>query len=221
MATITDHQLITNGSAFSTQYNNVTTAPWPPTEQLENRIIYAVDPNTPLRMPFNRADYFISTANVPTRCAPNTGVLEKVVVNQSDGGLTVFTPLLDCVADMQVGFGLDMDSNNQIGTYANADGTSVGSTEGATVGTVQATLNDNPPGVLRQRLREVRVYVLAHEGQADPSFTYTTNTIRIGEPDTTKTGGINPGRDYNLSADMLRYRWKVYTLVITLNNLSR
>lgn len=216
LGTTTDHRLITNGSNFSTRYNNVTSAPWPPTDRIETRVIYAVDPSTALRMPFNRADFFVSTANVPTRCAPNTGVLEKVVVNQSDGGLTAFMPLLDCVADMQVGFGLDMNGDGELsinsGTYSNADGTSVASfNEGAV--DVPATLND--PGLLRRRLKEMRVYVLAHEGQADPSYTYATNPVTVGE----KFGGVNIGRDYNLSADMLRYRWKVYTLVIKSDNL--
>ena len=72
-------------------------------------MMYGVDQDTNLRMPFNRADYFISNTNAPSRCAPNTGVLEKVVVNQSDGRLTNFLPLVDCVADMQVIFRLDTD----------------------------------------------------------------------------------------------------------------
>ncbi len=81
---------------------------------METRIVYGVDPDTDLRMPFNRADYFISNANVPQRCAPNTGVLEKVVVNQNGGGLTNFLPLLDCVADMQVVYRRDTNGDGTI-----------------------------------------------------------------------------------------------------------
>ena len=54
-----DRMLITNGSAFSTTFGIITSLPWRPTSAHEVRIIYGVDSNTDLRMPFNRADYFI------------------------------------------------------------------------------------------------------------------------------------------------------------------
>ena len=54
----------------------------------ENRIIYGVDPDTDLRMPFNRADYYVSTTvTIPGRCAPGTGVLMKAIVNQGSRDL--------------------------------------------------------------------------------------------------------------------------------------
>ena len=107
-------QLIVDGSSFSSQFSSVGVAssPWLPSVSAveETRIVYGVDPKTNLRMPFNRADYFIrkydSSGNsvTPARCAPNTGVLEKAVVNHSDGTFD-YLPLLECVADMQVIYG--------------------------------------------------------------------------------------------------------------------
>jgi prepilin-type N-terminal cleavage/methylation domain-containing protein len=54
---LTSRALVVNGAAFSTTYSNVTSAPWIPTDVTDTRIVYAVDPDTNLRMPFNRADY--------------------------------------------------------------------------------------------------------------------------------------------------------------------
>jgi prepilin-type N-terminal cleavage/methylation domain-containing protein len=199
-----------------------------PVKPSELFLIYGIDPDTDLRMPFNRADYFISKTNVPQKCASKTGVLEKAVVSQAGGGLTNVMPLLDCVADMQVIYRLDMDDNGVAGTFANADGSSVSSDENekGSVSNVQATMKD--AALLRDRLKEVRVYILTHEGQSDSFFTFNNFTpdagcgsnkycIRVGE----KIGGLHLGRDFDLSTipNYLNYRWKVYTLVAKPQNL--
>ena len=95
------------------------------------------------------------------------------------------TPLLDCVADMQVVFGLDMgsagggaDPNGVIGTYTNPNGsTIVGGLvedEGKSQADVQKVLSS--ASELRNRLMEIRVYILAHEGQRDPNYTFNNFT---------------------------------------------
>jgi hypothetical protein len=74
---------------------------------------------------------------------------------------------------------------------------------------------------IRAQLKEVRVFVLAHEGQRDPNYTFgnftgaLANTIRVGM-------SAALGRDVNISGitDFLRYRWKVYTLVVKTNQLA-
>jgi hypothetical protein len=174
--------------------------------------VYGVDPDTDLRMPFNRADYFIVNANIPKRCAPNTGILEKAVVNQNGGGFN-FLPLLDCVADMQVIFRLDMNSDGMIGTITNADGSSVISSEGSDSTHVQAALK-NAAG-LRDHLKEMRVYVLAHEGQKDSHYAYPDKTITVGEPGAGRTFPL----ETTIGKDWQHYRWKVYTIAVQLNNL--
>ncbi len=82
-------------------------------------------------------------------------------------------PLLDCVADMQVIYRID--SNN--------DGTIDVATDNL------ATLTDtNSNGIIdaqqiRDQVKEVRVYILAHEGQRDVNYdattTYPGNQITI------------------------------------------
>jgi type II secretory pathway pseudopilin PulG len=203
------------------------------------RIVYGIAPQnsdddppvaiTP-RMPFNRADYFISTANVPERCAGwnedpakrETGVLEKATVNHTDGGLS-FLPLIDCVADMQVVLLLDMDGDGTIGTRASAysdTGMTVmddaADPESASVADVQATLLNADQ--LRQRLREVRIFILAHEGQRDPDFGYENTTITVADPG---NGSLGSTFDLTTISDYEDYRWKVYKLAVKVYNFMR
>ena len=97
-----------------------------PGEPYSANIVYGIDNVIPVR-PFNRAEYYIqSAAAVPQRCAPNTGVLVKAVVAHDGTGTTpTLLPLLDCVADMQVVYGLDTRrqewSTHTFGRYRRRD----------------------------------------------------------------------------------------------------
>ena len=169
----------------------------------EVRIMYGVDPDTDLRMPFNRADYYIRrpTTNMPQRCAPNTAILYKATVNHADGLLNEL-PLLDCVADMQVAFRLDTDGNGSIDTTTN-------------------NIFYSTAQQIREQVKEVRVYILAHEGQKDVNYTYPNSTVTIpASPD--PAAGL--GSTFNLSTRIgtgwQNYRWKVYTIVVKLMNLG-
>jgi type IV pilus assembly PilW-like protein len=179
----------------------------------ETRVVYGIDtqdtlnPTNPLRMPFNRADYFVmqpSSSDMPKRCASGTGILYKAVVNQNGGGST-YMPLLDCVADMQVIFrwtnSADAGNLTTINTYEDI-----------------SVLPDAE--AIRNQVKEVRVFILAHEGQRDKGYTHPTSTVLVGE----SVGGTTYGRDFDLSAadipDWRNYRWKIYTLVVRLDNLN-
>lgn len=213
----TRQSLISVGGAWWTTYNN--TNPFAPdATDTETRFIYGIDPDTDLRMPFNRADYYIwrggtSVADdrVPDRCAFNTGVLRKAVINQSAGTVVGGTlPLLDCVADMQAVFALDNDEN---GVFENGVGGDAYSNDLAGLTAEQ----------IRRRVKEVRVYVLAHEGQFDSNFTFSGFTA--GACATCVRVGLSNafGRDFEFGASAItnwqNYRWKVYTLVVKPNNL--
>ena len=171
----------------------------------ETRIIYGVD-NDDLQMPFNRADYYLNTTgsvDIPGRCAPGTGVLVKSTIKQSDGALNTL-PLLDCVADMQVVTNLDMSipPDGEADTLSTGFWVAPGATAAETI---------------RDRLKEVRVYILAHEGQRDTSYTYSLDTVLVGE----QAGTMVYGRNFDLTAitDWRNYRWKIYTLVVRPNGL--
>lgn len=172
-------QLVMSGGNFSVSYGAL--GGFSP--QIDD-VIYGVDDGTPLRMPFNRADYYINRpATIPSTCAPNTGVLYKATVNRANGGLTSY-PILDCVADLQVIF-----DNNGVPT------------DDITLLTAQE---------IREQVREVRVYILTHEGQMDLKYTYPNNTVTVGE--------FGLGSDFDVSGQ-LNYRWKVITLVVRPKNL--
>lgn len=203
----------TDNTDWDTIYS--ATSNFDPTVPTETSVIYGVGitgGGGNLRMPFNRADYYISTANVPSRCATNTGVLLKNVLSQNVGSANAGKrddplPLLDCVADMQVIFGLDNDNDGDFEPGA------AGSTD---------VYSDDLTGLtaaqVRDIVKEVRVYILAHEGQRDLTFTYEANPVTVGE--------FGLGRSFNFTAvaspiaDWQNYRWKVYTIIVKPNNLS-
>ena len=134
---------------------------------------------------------------MPSRCAPNTGILYKAMVNHSNGGLTEL-PLLDCVADMQLVFAMDQDDDpTTFDTYGDLP-----------------TLTAEQ---VRTRVKEVRVYILAHEGQSDTFYTYPNATITLTDPD----AGLQNTIDLNnlSGSTYVNYRWKIYTMVIKPFNL--
>ncbi|MBI4697931.1 MAG: PilW family protein [Nitrospirae bacterium] len=200
------HTLQLNGANWTDTYNN--TANYDPENDKKVFVVYGVSPTTNtvtnLSFPFNRADYYVRTpGTVPSRCATGTGILYKGTVNQSDGEITEL-PLLDCVANMQVVFNLDTDINGTPDKYDNAASISAFTAED-----------------IREQVKEVRVYILAHEGQKDLSFTYPNATVDIpAAPDPGSAYGINFDFNANGITDWQNYRWKLYTMVLKPSNLG-
>jgi hypothetical protein len=203
--------LVQSGGTFFTQYHLSTASPQPEpyfsanfqpfARSFETFIIYGINASTDPIRPFNRADYYISNSNVPSRCAPGTGVLIKSVIEHDangtrGGGL----PLLDCVADMQLVFAIDTDDNGVPDKWSP---------------TLPATADE-----VRTQVKEVRVYILAHEGQKDTSYTYPNPTITLTDPPA--EGGLLSTIDLNTlvgDSSYVNYRWKIYTLVVKPFNL--
>ena len=209
-------QLVVSSTGFFTKVptgSSTFDSAFSPPSSTDNYLVYGVDPDTDLWMPFNRTDYYVNRpTNIPAYCAPNTGVLYKAMVNQGNGGHTLI-PLLDCVATMQVVYSLDSGS----GTIDSHVDASFG-TPGA-----QGTLPTNPTlAVLWNQLREIRVYILAQDGRKDPGYTYQTDpALPVG---TITVGEFGMGSDINLvttiGSEWMRYHWKVYTIVIQPKNLN-
>lgn len=209
-------QPVTSYENYATQFasNSALSSPFRPQNPEEFLYVYAIGEKPP-RMPFNRADYFVATGNVPSSCSENTGVLYKAVVNHSVGGgkdgSLEYIPVLDCVADLQIVFGWDLTGDDGlVDTYSNADGTAVSGS--ATIAQVQAALGS--PDMLRSRLKLIKVYLLAQVGRLDRSYTYPDGTIVVGD---TMESALT--RQYNLTEAMRHYRWKVYRLVVRPPNL--
>ncbi len=156
--------------------------------------------------PYNRADYYITTKNVPlpARCASNTGVLVKSVISQKDGTRSNITPLLDCVADMKVIYRMD----------TNADGT-------IDLVTDSLVFNGQPMTAqqIRAMVKEVRLYILAQIGQKDTSVGLPVNSIMyIGDGNAAMDNGL--GHRLNLGTNV-NYRWKLYTLIAQPKNMRQ
>jgi len=167
-----------------------------PNDTYQTNIVYGIGSQA-TRFPFNRADYYIADNSVyltPRHCAPITGVLVKRVVRHSDGGLDNALPLLDCVADMQVVFGLDNNADRQVDDW-------------------DLTMAGMTADLIRTRLVEVHVNILAQQGQRDDSYRYPNPTVYVGSP------GIGGGRYFDVSA-YRNYRWKVYNIVVKPRNLA-
>ena len=179
-------------------------------------VVYAIDPNADLRMPFNRADYYIrrpagsDPAKMPETCNPGTGVLFKGVVRHSDSsGTFAEYPLLNCVGDMQVEFELDPMGNGNIA--------------------ISPTLAGLAASDIRMQLKTVRVYLLAHEGKKDPNYSYPNATIQVGDPSRPSSSGRTLSGAPACSGDNCmqtlfgddwrNYRWKVYTIVVRPKNM--
>ncbi len=163
-----------------------------------------------VRMPFNRADYYVMTppaSSMPSGCAPHTGVLYKSVISQdstsSGGGYSTTIPLLDCVADLQIVYGLDTDGTGRVNLHTD---------------TLSPTMT---AAQIREQFREIRAYILAQDGQKDLLYTYPSNTVDVGE--SFDGGATIMGRRFDLGniigSGWQNYRWKVYTIVVRPKNL--
>ncbi len=188
------------GNFYTTFSSSDFPSAFAPATDNDRFLVYGVD-TVDLRMPFNRADYYISTTNVPPRCAIGTGVLMKGLINHETGNRNPEIPLLDCVADMQIIFLSDTDD-----------------TEG--IDDESSDISGRTANQIRQQLKEVRVYILAHEGQKDATFRYPNNSIYVGA-DETIPQSLNLGRNFDLTTitDYQNYRWKIYRIVVKPDNL--
>ncbi len=175
---------------------------FPTVESYETYIMYGLTPNgTVPRMPFNRADFYVKRpATMPAHCAPQTGILYKAALNHADGLHTEY-PLLDCVAAMKIVLMADTDTNPATAMVAGTAG----------AWPVLTGVNATSAADIRSQLKEVRIYVVTHEGQRDTSFTFPTANLTVTDPD----AGLlltYPLPDRN-------YRWKTYTMVLKPYNL--
>jgi hypothetical protein len=175
------------------------TANFQPQRDVDMFLVYGVSSSTDLRVPYNRLDYYVKRptgANaMPARCAPGTGLLYKAAMSHADGTFTQY-PLVECVADMQVIFSLDTNGDDGVDVHVAEDGLSA------------LTAKE-----IRAQLKEIRVYIVAHEGGKDTGYSYASPNIYVGEYGNGRTLDLNAlaGPDYKY------YRWKTYKLVIPKN----
>ncbi len=178
------------------------------------------------RMPFNRVDYYLDkiAADCPSSCAASTYTLYRSTINQANGHL-IKTPLIDCVMDFQVAFGLDTDADGNIDTW------------------VQNLNTLTDAAHILAQVREVRVFLLCQEGLGDTSksagFRFS-GTLNLGDQDIAHavdgTYPLPPNDFQQLSSSALsgapqlssftpagadlQYRWKILGMAIKPMNLK-
>lgn len=216
------NELQHDGDTFSQKYSDegFSNENFRPVEPQETYYVYGVSTGSDgPRMPFNRTDYYVKRpdSNMPAQCAENTGILYKAVVNK-DGDLTPPIPILDCVGDMQVVFGWDMDDDGVAEVLSNADGSAVNNGGSAMITNVQAAMSN--AAAIRDRLKFIKVYLLVQDGRKDPNFK-NKSAIAVGNRD---LGEVSLTREYTVEQleanEWNNYRWKVYRIVVSPKNLT-
>lgn len=187
-----------DASKYFTQMDAL--ANFQPTDPNETRYLYGISGNATIRAPFNRADYYISTARVPRNCASGTGVLVKAVMQQTDGKLGPDMPLIDCVADFQVVYGLDTTDNGEVDLWRD-----------------DADITGMSVDQQYERIRAVTAYILTHDGGKDPRYEYPNTTVYVGN-------GVQ-GRNFDLTTlpgiggNWKFYRWRLLQITVQPLNL--
>lgn len=142
-------------TGFGTGYYHDSSAIPSPSVNQNINLIYGVSETAdPLRMPFNRVDYFLSRSSLPTRCDPGSYTLYRATINHGDGG-RLYQPIIDCVRDFQIAFQLDPG-----GWRTDLAGL-----------TVQQ---------VREQVRQVRVFILFQEGAMDKNYSFN-GTLNLGD----------------------------------------
>ncbi|MCK4278719.1 MAG: PilW family protein, partial [Desulfurellaceae bacterium] len=199
---------ITGGSLYFTISNDANPANTDPTHYAlpalpqSVYLIYGVATSNP-GAPFNRVDYYLKDPGIPpSECATGTHTLYRGVMNSSGNFGPPYYPLLHCVADFQVGFGLDTNGDGKINSWV----------DGSAAHPLPSTADK-----IRSQLKQVRVYILVQNGTKDKDYNYPHNLIYVGD------NSIGIGRNFALSTqitDHKHYRWKLIKLVVEPKNLG-
>ncbi|MBF0555011.1 MAG: prepilin-type N-terminal cleavage/methylation domain-containing protein [Nitrospirae bacterium] len=174
----------------------------------------------------------------PLQCHPSGYTLYRAVLSHSNGQ-RVEQPIMDCVIDFQVALGVDTGCTDTLGNgctgtltwcrFTNltsnpgsATPCNSASDAGCTADPCRTAICQNNTSYclnnaqnIRTSLKQVKVFVLTHEGKIDPNFTYANNSIAIGDSDITL-------KTYDLTtlANYARYRWKLQKINVKLNSLG-
>ncbi len=167
-------------------------------------------------LPYYTVTYDLGGASFPSNCVGGSQSLLR-----SEGAISSGSgnpqPILNCVLDFQVAFGLDTNEDGTIDCWDN--------------GGVEASGYSST--TLRTRLKQVKVYILVQQGNFDPNFTYsnpdtsdtalTPNQIRVGDLSliSCPSSGPGVGKVVPLNDRQRKYRWRVITITGTPRNMRQ
>lgn len=185
-----------------------------PTTNGQVYYLYGLSTGATTRMPFNRVDYYLDNTNVPKYCDSGTFVLERGVISQTTGML-VSSPLINCVEDFQVAFGIDPtgDATQALKWQTDLNQENIVGGQGAGYPMTAAQM--------RQYLREVKVYVIYQEGhgKVSPTSGYRfSGSLILGKDLSPNPFSVNTFTPTGVNA---QYRWKLLEIdVKPMNMLS-
>jgi type IV pilus assembly protein PilW len=178
------------------------TLPDVPSGAAEGTLVYGLHSDS-ADLPYYTIQYLMG-GTAPSMCSPGAqNLLRAESRNDDPPSSSGREPILNCVRDFQVAFGLDTNSDGSIDLWDNG-----------------VTLSSYDRQTLKRRLRQIRLYILLQQGNYDPDFTYS-NPDNSGDGATIRVGDISlgTGRDITLTAKQRKYRWRVLDLSVTPRNL--
>jgi prepilin-type N-terminal cleavage/methylation domain-containing protein len=181
------------------------TFPASPSGPDKGTLVYGIHSDS-AALPYIVAEYVVG-GTPPLFCASGAKNLLRAESRNSDPPLPGNRePVLNCVLDFQVAFGLDsgFEEDGLIDLWDN--------------GGTQAAAYDRR--TLKKRLKQVRIYVLVQAGNRDPGYTYS-NPDNLANPNTVRVGdsALGTGRDVVLTPEQRKYPWKVIAVNVTPRNL--
>lgn len=147
-------------------------------------------------VPYYTVLYKLDSTRRSANC--NSGTFALTRAETTSTSIPNGDPVLQCVLDMEVAFGLDTDGNGTIDVWDD------GGTEAATYTTNKKLLKN---------LKQVRVYMLVQSGNYDPLYTYPAASVRVGD------SNLAVGRTIPINGNLSHYRWKMVNLNITPRNV--
>ena len=160
-------------------------------------LAYGVGTATSMRRAYNRADYYLGGGTLPSRCYAGSSILYRSLISQTTGGAggtRIAQPLLDCVLDFQVVFGVDAAGTGVLTWSADTSG-------------AWASSKAN----MSTQLKEVRVYLTYQDGSIDTSYN-SGATLSYNDP------GALLG-SVAIPADARNFRWQTAVVAVKPMNL--
>ncbi len=172
-----------------------------PSSYEDGTLVYGIH-SEDAKLPYYTVQYLLGGTS-PSRCAPKTYSLLRAESKDSDPpSFSVRRPLLSCVRDFQVVLGLDEDDDGIIDHWDPKDGEIKSSEYGTKT--------------LKQRIKQVKVYLLVQKGNYDPDYTYK-NPDNPDSPETIYVGSKD--RKVILRSDQKNYHWRLISFSISPRNL--
>lgn len=199
MAPNTKRLLTEGGATWLFKYQNAVSNFNPPLSALSQwTLVYGVDKNA--TVPYATVAYALGSAAAtptPASCANGSQSLLRTEYWTVNPVATDSIPVQTCVLDFQVSVGLDTDENESIDLWDEGGAITAGYDAAS----------------FKKRVKQVRLYILTQAGGRDANYTYPSNTIRVGD------ALLGTGSDFNLSAEQLKFRWKVIGITVTPRNI--